>query len=395
MTATKKNLWTAEQVKHLLEKVPLFRGLPDGDLKRIARLVRGQTVGVGEVLFREGDPGDKFYIVYSGAVEIVKERPRGESERLAVKRAGDALGEMSLLTDTPRSAAARAMEPTQLVVVSREHFDELLGGESLALRLMRGLARALRALDVRFVAQDAAAAGGEGVDALREFSRLVQHALLPRQVPKVPGYEIAAATALAESGSGQALWDACPFGGDGVLLSVIDVKGSGLPPAHLLAVTRALLREIAQAEASLGVLLSRLNDALAENVFEGLDECVEVGLIGLSADGAQCSLAGGQPGVLVRAGGGMGELASNGPPLGILPHFEYGAQALDLGAGDTVLLFSEIEMGVARGAADLIQNHRGEPPAELVGLLQRALQKAHRLSGVEAQDITFVLLQKS
>jgi len=128
----------------LLEKVELFEGLPDDDLKRIAAIVRGTSVAAGEVLFEEGEPGDAFYIVFDGAMEITKARPDGSQDRLAVRRRGEAFGEMALLNDAPRSATARAVEDTRLIAVDREDFQLLLGGDSLALRMMRVLSKALR-----------------------------------------------------------------------------------------------------------------------------------------------------------------------------------------------------------------------------------------------------------
>ncbi|HUH13142.1 MAG TPA: cyclic nucleotide-binding domain-containing protein, partial [Longimicrobiales bacterium] len=171
MAAAEPQGWTVEQVVPLLEKVPLFQGLQREDLERIAGLVRGRSVRENELLFREGDPGDKFYIVFKGAIEILKERPRGEHDRLAIKRAGEPFGEMSLLTDASRSASARAVEPTDLLAVAKADFDRLLGGETLTVRMMRQLAKALQSLDVRFAAKEAG--GGSGADALRQFSRLV------------------------------------------------------------------------------------------------------------------------------------------------------------------------------------------------------------------------------
>src|SRR4051812_33239515 len=105
-----------EQIITVLEKVPLFEGLSHKDLEKVAKLVRGRTIKPGELLFKEGDPGDKFYIVQSGAIEIFKEKAGSEPDRLAIKRAGDAFGEMALLTDAPRSATVRAIEPSNLLV---------------------------------------------------------------------------------------------------------------------------------------------------------------------------------------------------------------------------------------------------------------------------------------
>src|SRR4051812_24912295 len=92
-----------EQIVSVLEKVPLFEGLSHRDLEKVAKLVRGRTIQTGELLFKEGDPGDKFYILQSGSVEILKDKAGSEPDRLAVKKAGDSFGEMALLTDAPRS----------------------------------------------------------------------------------------------------------------------------------------------------------------------------------------------------------------------------------------------------------------------------------------------------
>lgn len=381
---------TADKIVELLGRVPLFEGLRRPDLERIAGLLRSRSAQTGELLFREGDPGDKFYIIFAGSVEILKERPRGDHERLAVKRAGEAFGELSLLTAAPRSASVRALEPTQLLVASRARFEALLGGETLAIRLMRSLARALPALDARFAARES----GGGAEALRHFSRLVQQGLLPRQLSRVEGYDIAGAAVLDEAGLGQALWYAGPFAGGEALLSVLGVKGSGLPPGHFLGVARALLREIAATERDFPQILPRLGAALAGDLFEGLDEYLEVGLVALDGEGPICAAAGGQPGVVVRATGAIEELAASGPPLGILPCFEYVAQRVRLAAGDTLLLLSEAERGLLRGAADLVRERRADPAGRLATLLKVALRRAEQVGG-SGRDLAFIIIKRT
>jgi len=142
--------WSTDEVVALLQRVDLFEGLPDEDLSGIAAIVEGVTVENGDFLFEEGEPGDAFYIVFQGAMQILKTRADGTEEKLAVRRKGEGFGEMALLNDAPRSASARAAEKSQLLSVPREGFQELLGGDWLALRMMRVLSKALRALDVRF-----------------------------------------------------------------------------------------------------------------------------------------------------------------------------------------------------------------------------------------------------
>ncbi len=80
--------YSTEEVTAVLAEVDLFEGLPDDDLERIARIVGGATAEAGEMLFEEGDPGDAFYVVVAGAVEIVKQVAGGDEEKLAVRRGG-------------------------------------------------------------------------------------------------------------------------------------------------------------------------------------------------------------------------------------------------------------------------------------------------------------------
>lgn len=378
----------AEQVVEVLGRVPLFQGLPRADLERIADLVAPREVKAGEFLFREGDTGDKFYIVYDGAVEILKERPLGDHERLAVKRGGEAFGEMSLLNEAPRSASVRAVEDTQLLSVARMEFDELLGGESIAVRLMRGLARALRALDVRFAARES----GGGGDALRHFGRLVLHGLEPDETPQAEGFQVAGATARDEAVGGGSLWDGFNAEDGRTLFSLMDVKGTGLPPAYLIAITRALFREVGPTE-PFESLLRRLNAATFRNLFDGLDECVEAAIIELQDGRIRWSCAGDQPGIILRTDGSIDEVPRHGPPLGILPQFDYDIAELEMDAGDTLLAFTEAPAGLVKGAVELVRARSEAEPAELAHLLQTAFQKIQ--SRGAQTDVGFVIVRKT
>ena len=235
--------WSTVQVVGLLQKVDLFEGLPTEDLGRIAEIVGGVSVDEGEIVFEEGEPGDVFYIVFKGAVEILKARPDGTEEKLAVRRDGEAFGEMALLNDAPRSATARASRATQLMTVGREDFQELLGGDSLALRMMRVLSKALRALGVRFASVEKIQDAGARVRTdMYEVSRIMQAGLLPAAAPRVEGFDVAAGTTTEEGGRGGSVWDWVGLGDGRTALVTLDVRQDGLPPAHHLGVARAVLR---------------------------------------------------------------------------------------------------------------------------------------------------------
>lgn len=81
-------------------------------------------IPAGSWLFRRDDPGDAMYVVLSGRLEVVAEEP--EPAVIRVLGRGDAVGELALLTGSPRSASVRARRDTYLLQVTREAFDELL-----------------------------------------------------------------------------------------------------------------------------------------------------------------------------------------------------------------------------------------------------------------------------
>lgn len=81
--------------------------------------------GPGQVIIREGDVGDKLYIVVHGEVEVVEEEP-GKGERTIAKLgSGECFGEMALVRDQPRSATVRSRTGVTLVSLDREGFQAL------------------------------------------------------------------------------------------------------------------------------------------------------------------------------------------------------------------------------------------------------------------------------
>lgn len=388
MSPEEQRSWPVEQVVPLLEKVSLFEGLPEADLRQIAELVTGTTLDEGEVLFEEGEPGEAFYIVFDGAVEILKSRGQGE-EKLAIRRAGDAFGEMALLDDAPRSASARARERSQLMVVKREDFEGLFEEDSLATRMMTAMSKALRALNVRFAAmerrQEPAGASAE------EMSRLVQRGLLPRNVPKVEGYDLAAGTSLPPTSEGRTIWDWFPMHGDRTALAVLQVRGEGLPPVHQCSQARALLRELARDHESPAELMGRVNHALTEIAIEGVDQVVECGLAVIDDGELAWTSAGPILAGIVTREGDLRELSSHGPALGMMGGFGYSAEGLELGSGDSFLAISRGRAGLLKGAADLVAERRGKPAGGIVGTLHQAIQNAR---GEEAADVSVLLIRK-
>ncbi len=385
--------WSTDEVVGLLEQVDLFAGLPDEDLRNIAAIVGGETIEAGELVFEEGEAGDTFYIVFKGAIEILKTRPDGSEEKLAVRRKGEGFGEMALLNDAPRSATARAAETTQMVTVGRDNFQELLGGDSLPLRMMQVLSKALRALGIRFASTEKIQDPGASarIDA-HGISRIMQAGLLPRNAPRMAGHDIAAGTTTEENGRGGSVWDWIELPDGRQALMSIDVGQDGFPPAYHLGVARAAVRAVAADSSSVADLLKRANETLSAAAVEGLDQFVQLGVLVVGEDGLEWGSAGRVPGGIIRRDGTFEQFGAHGPPLGMMGGFKYNVQKHSMGAGDAAFVLSHGSQGLFLGAADLLAQLHGKPAGEIVTSLHKAIRKAQ---GEERTETSVLFVRKS
>ncbi len=369
--------WSTEQMVDVLDNAELFKGLIAEDLRRIAEVAGVTTIQPGEILFEEGDPADAFYIVFEGAIDIVKSRADGREDKIAVCRGGDAFGEAALLDEAPRSVTARAADPTQLLRVPREGFRELMGRDSLPLRMMRTLSKALPAFAVDVVGPDTVLApDSSDRSGAHDVSRVMQASLLPRTAPRLEGYEIAAGTTTEESGRGGSVWDWIGMDDGRVALLTLDVRQDGFPAAYHLGAARAVLRALVVEEPRLERLLARANDALSASAVEGLDQFVEVGFLLADAEGITWASAGRVPGGIIRREGSFEEFGTHGPPFGMMGGFKYNVQRFEMNVGDTAFVLSHGSQGLFLGAADLVAQLHGKPAGEVVGTLHRAIRKA-------------------
>lgn len=110
----------------LLEAIPLFASMNPSDLAILAVRMEVRDAGPGETILREGEPGDAFYVIESGEVEVI----RGESH-LADLSDGDYFGEIALTRDVPRVASVKAVSGTRLLVIGRSDFIGTVVGNPL------------------------------------------------------------------------------------------------------------------------------------------------------------------------------------------------------------------------------------------------------------------------
>jgi cAMP-dependent protein kinase regulator len=107
---------------HELNRVGLLAGLPGETLARLAKAMEREEVPPGTVIVREGDAGDRFYVVFAGMLSATQSALGGRE----VLRPGDYFGEVALAMDTPRTATVAAITPAVVASCDRATFDEFL-----------------------------------------------------------------------------------------------------------------------------------------------------------------------------------------------------------------------------------------------------------------------------
>jgi anion transporter len=132
-----------------IRSIPVFSGLSREDIAKILGKMEECSANAGATIVRQGDKGDAFYLIQSGAVQVILETGSGRSEAIAVLGPQDWFGEMALLSGEPRSATIIAVKETHLWRLSREAWDELIDRHPTWLRqfcatLSKRLARADR-----------------------------------------------------------------------------------------------------------------------------------------------------------------------------------------------------------------------------------------------------------
>jgi CRP-like cAMP-binding protein len=194
----------------LFELVPPFAALPPEEKHRLAAIVHSETIPPDTILLREGEVGQRLFLLLEGQVEIVKALGLEAERLLAVRGPGTLIGEMSLFSrDGLHTASVRSCTPLRVLFIGLRDMEALLSRQpSLAYDMMRTLSQRLEAAENRTIqelleknrqlarayeelkAAQAQLVEKERLEAELRVARSIQRSILPRATPRLPGYDL-------------------------------------------------------------------------------------------------------------------------------------------------------------------------------------------------------------
>jgi serine phosphatase RsbU (regulator of sigma subunit) len=248
----------------------------------------------------------------------------------------------------------------------------------------------------------------ERIEQELRVARLIQQTLLPKEVPDLEGYKLAAYYQPAREVGGD-FYDFLKLDDEHLGLVVGDVTDKGVPAAIVMATTRTMLRASAQRLDSPGEVLKRVNDVIVRDIPPNMFiTCLyailnlESGLLRYANAGHDLPYRRRSSSKSNNGGGGAEELRARGMPLGLLPGMSYEEKEIVLDRGDSVLFYSDglVEahdphrqmFGFPR-LQGLVGAHPGG--ATLVDFLLEELARFVGDSWEQEDDITLVTLQRS
>lgn len=420
------NWESSPAAEHLVGQVPLFAALPAGEIRLLTQALRPVEFAADTLLFREGEHGDRFYVVIAGQVEIIKALGTPERSLLGVRGPGEYIGEMSLLNPAGRrTASARARTPARLLEMTRADFDALLVRQpTLAYAMVRVLSERLNDANTNIVQalqaknQQLSAAyealqtaytqlvEKEKLEHELQVAREVQAGLLPRRLPQWPGWEFAAAWQPAREVSGD-FYDFFPVASGRLEaggLVIADVSGKGMPAALFMAMARSTLRGSVSGAASPAAALSLANRLIHADSAQG-SMFVTLFYAELDPAGGRLTYvnAGHTPPWLYHAAADTWrELPRTGPALGLFLGAPYQQVTLTLEPGDSLVLYTDGLTDAtnpsgarydAAAARAVLHTHRRAAAPVLAAALEAAMED-FRAGQPLYDDITLVVIKR-
>lgn len=406
-----------------LAQLPLFNRLPRVELDRLAETMRVITLAPDTMLFHEGDPGDRFYILLDGQVSVLQSVGTEEERLLAVRGAGEFIGEMSLLNrDGLRTASVRANGSARLWEMPHAQFDELIRNQPwLAYEMARVLSARMTAsmnqtiedlqhknAELARAYQELKAAQAQIIEKERlerelQLAHDIQMSILPQTLPRPRGYGFGARIVPARAVGGD-FYDIIPLGEQKVGIVVGDVAGKGVPAALHMAQAHVLIHVTANLISKPADVLRRVNHQLVTMGTPSLFVTVLYGVLDTASGQFRYARAGHEL-PLIGVDGDEAQLVPMGigQPLGMLdePAIDEGQVLIPPGGG--LLLYSDgfadaqNPEGVKFGQERLLESFArvvSHPAQELCDRLWQVLQE-YQGAGEQFDDVTLVSVRST
>ena len=385
---------------NLLSKIPLFTGLPTHELDEIISSLDVIELDDRQILFREGDTGEHFFVVLSGVLEVLMAENTPEELLLNVLYEGEYLGEMSLLMPGGhRTASVRARGKSTLLSLSRSQFMDITKKHpELAISMVRVLSQRLDATntatfrDLTEKNRQLQIAYDELKDAqaqLIEKERLerelqvaadIQLSILPDVLPKFDEFGFGARILPARQVGGD-FYDVFKLKDGRVGILIGDVADKGVPSALFMARAHALIMAEADIGLTAGDALRLVNQHITRLQKSTQFVTVLYGILDLTTREFSFARAGHEPPLLMHIDGSVERIPhSSGMALGLWDEIMLDERSLFLAPGDTLLLYTD-------GMTDC-----RDPKGEAFGL-ERIKKTLGGFSNVNAQQVCDNLLE--
>ncbi|MDQ5851696.1 MAG: SpoIIE family protein phosphatase [Chloroflexota bacterium] len=407
-------------IEPVIGQVPLLATLPPSEIRNLAATLCRVDVPSNRILFREGEYGDRFYIVLEGQLEIVKALGTADERLLGVAGPGDFAGEMSLLDpDGLRTASVRTRTAVQLLEMTREDFNALLHRQPmLAYDMARVLKRRLEAADNAAIRdlqeknrqltqayEELRAAQTQIIEKEKlehelEVAWEIQRSILPRTLPHLPDFDFGARIVPARLVGGD-FFDFIRLRQHRMGIVIGDVSGKGVPAAIFMALTRSLVR----AEASRGSppdrVLQRVNGHLLHMNDKGMFVTVLYGVLDKKTQEFVYARAGHELPILVDGSGEPSRPAfREGQPLGLFPDPRLDIQTLSLPPNSGLLMYTDgvtdvmDVQGSLFGIERLLETVRGSRATTAQALCDDVLQAvaAFHAAAPQYDDVALVAI---
>jgi sigma-B regulation protein RsbU (phosphoserine phosphatase) len=315
----------------------------------------------GEVLLRQDEQGNRYFVILDGEVEIVKAHGTSDERILGVRSQGAFLGEMSLFVkDGRHTASVIARTPLKTLEMSHADLDALLHRyPAFAYEIIRTLSRRLdesedqtirdlreknRALEAALRDLRAAQAGlveKERLEKELEVARDIQRSILPAELPRSGLAEFGARLESMAAVGGD-FYEVMPLDDQRVAIVVGDVSGHGVPAALLMAQTATLIRVIGERHVSPIEALRIVNSYLLRANESGMFVTLLFGIYDASRAELIYARAGHELPLIFHPR--IDEIAPDrtiGQPLGLFEDVQIDEQKVALESGSLVVLYTD------------------------------------------------------